>query len=124
MTYTATALGRRLGAKPKDVLRRWRADVGVAIAIRRARMAQRCLPPLGRRSGFVAFGEFGEGAGDLQAAQGALGDYAAQADELGEQTAASEQGVVEARPGPVVPLVVGGPGIPFRDIRLNSQGLT
>ena len=44
MAYCAAAVARRHGAKRADILRRWKTDIGVALAVRRARMAQRCLP--------------------------------------------------------------------------------
>ena len=63
MSYCAGALARRNGASREDVLKRWRADIGVALAVRRARMARRCMPPIDARSTFVVFGELGEGHG-------------------------------------------------------------
>ena len=77
MAYCAAALARRKGTTPKDVLRRWKADVGVALAVRRARMAHRCLPPFTARAGDVVHGVFGDEDGGRAAAEGALGTYVA-----------------------------------------------
>ena len=53
---SATALARKTGAKKGDVLRRWRADVGVVLAARRARMARRCMPTVSARAEYVVHG--------------------------------------------------------------------
>jgi hypothetical protein len=53
MDYCSSLLARRAGGSKRDVLRRWKADVGAALAIRRARMAQRCLPRADARTDFT-----------------------------------------------------------------------
>ena len=52
-----------------------KGDVGVALAVRRARMAHRCLPPSTARAGYVVHGEVGDDEGGRLAAEGALGTY-------------------------------------------------
>ena len=80
MAFCAKALARRASTSPRDVLRRWRADIG-ALAARRARMARRCLPAHAARASWVVHGLVGDEAGGQRAALGALGDYLAGADE-------------------------------------------
>ena len=50
MNFCANKLAQRNGVPAKPLLQRWRADIGVALAVRRARMARRCLPPRAARS--------------------------------------------------------------------------
>ena len=57
MAFAAKALAQRSGRQPQAILQRWRADVGVALAIRRARMASTCLPPMSTRGAWVVHGE-------------------------------------------------------------------
>ena len=57
MAFAAKALAQRSGRQPQAILQRWRADVGVALAIRRARMALTCLPPMSTRGAWVVHGE-------------------------------------------------------------------
>ena len=82
MAYCAKALARRAGTTPRAVLRRWHADIGVALAARRARMARRCLPAHDARASWVVHGLVGEEAGGWRAALGALGDYLGGTDEV------------------------------------------
>ena len=49
MAFCAKALARRASTNPRDVLRRWRADIGVALAARRARMARTSASALRRK---------------------------------------------------------------------------
>lgn len=56
MDYCSSLLARRAGGSKRDVLRRWKADVGTGLAIRRARMAQRCLPRADARTDFILHG--------------------------------------------------------------------
>ena len=65
----------------KDILRRWKGDVGVALAVRRARMAQHCLPVTTAGAGYVVYGEVGDEEGGREAAEGAVGAYIAGAGE-------------------------------------------
>ena len=58
MKHVATTAARRCGGTAAAILRRWKADIGVALATRRARMAKRCLPRTTRRGDFVLHGEF------------------------------------------------------------------
>ena len=53
MSFCAAALARRSGQRPQGILHRWRADIGVALAVRRARMAKRCLPQMSARERWV-----------------------------------------------------------------------
>ena len=70
--YASQLMARRPGAGPwKSILRRWQADVGVALADRRARAAQACLPRPDPRHLYAMRGEArtevaeaGEGGGD------------------------------------------------------------
>ena len=122
MAYSAAALARRKSCSAQDVLKRWRADIGAALAIRRARMARRCLPLLSARAGFVIFGELDAGAGGRQAAEGTLGAYA-EGDDEAECAPSGEAAAPVGRraPGPVVPLVDGRPGAPrCTDVRLSG----
>lgn len=59
MDFVAALLARRTGVHKADGLGRWRTDVGVALAARRARMAQRCLPQQTARHQFVCHGALG-----------------------------------------------------------------
>eukprot|EP00974_Lingulodinium_polyedra_P114439 11080839-Lingulodinium_polyedra.AAC.1 len=63
MSFCASSIARKSGACPRSVLRRWRADIGVALATRRARMARRCLPPRAARASWVVHGEIGDETG-------------------------------------------------------------
>ena len=75
MDFAAKAIARRTNTQPSTVLRRWKADVGVALAVRRARMARKCLPRMTARGGFVCHGEMCQGEGARRAAEGHLGAY-------------------------------------------------
>ena len=75
MAYAAATLARRSGVEAKAVLRRWRADVGVVLAVRHARMARRCFPPPSSRQEFIQRGEVGDGDGGRQQAEGGLSTY-------------------------------------------------
>lgn len=81
MSFCAKALAQRKGVSAGGVLQRWRADVGVALAVRRARMARRCLPPSSARSGYVTDGVLGDDEGGRVAAEGILGAYVADTEE-------------------------------------------
>ena len=76
MDYCSSLLARRAGGSKRDVLRRWKADVGAALAIRRARMAQRCLPRADARTDFILHGTVEDGRAGWRAAGGHLGVYA------------------------------------------------
>ena len=93
MDFTAAAIARRVGQSTQAVLRRWKADVGVALAVRRARMARRCLPTKTARDGFVQCGEVGEGDGGRREAEGELGRYlAGEEEDWGGEPAAGSTG--------------------------------
>ena len=77
MSFCAVSLARRSGSKVADVLRRWRTDVGVILAARRARMARRCLPRWSAQEAYVAHGIVGEEVGGNAEAGGMPGAYAA-----------------------------------------------
>ena len=77
IAYCSSVISRHSGAPVQTIARRWRADIGVILAVRRARMAKRCMPPLPARAGWIAFGEAGEMEGGRQQADGELGDYLA-----------------------------------------------
>ena len=56
MSFCAKAVALRANTGPRDLLRRWQADVGVALAARRAQVARQCLPPLEARAAWVVHG--------------------------------------------------------------------
>jgi len=125
MTFCSAALARRSGCSAKLLLKRWRADIGVALAARRSRMARRCLPLATARSNYVLYGELGDGAGGQQAAEGGVGSYLQGTDEDDEGPPAPEASTQQARiasAGPVVALIAAsGPYIAAAstDIRLG-----
>lgn len=77
MNFCANKLAQRNGVSAKSLLQRWRADIGVALAVRRARMARRCLPPRAARAAWILHGDVGDDIGGVEAASGALGIYTA-----------------------------------------------
>ena len=76
MAFVATLLARRAGSQKADVLRRWRADIGVVLAARRAKTALRCLPRQTARHDFVYHGSLAtDDPETVAAAAGAVGEY-------------------------------------------------
>lgn len=75
MAYIAAEVARRTAASAPVVLRRWKNDVSVVLATRRARMARKCLPSWNARHSYVLHGIIGEDEGGLEAAGGVAGAY-------------------------------------------------
>ena len=75
MDYVARAIARRQATTQAAIARRWKADIGVALAARRARMARKCLPIATGREVYVLTGDMDHEPGGREAALGALGDY-------------------------------------------------
>jgi hypothetical protein len=77
MKFCAGQIARRHSCQANDILKRWKGDLGVALAVRRARMAARCLPRASARDQYVVGGAVGDDAEGHMAAGGSLAQYAA-----------------------------------------------
>lgn len=71
MDYVSGMVARRSGSHKAEVLRRWHADIGVILAVRRARMALRCLPLPDSRQQYICHGDVDLGPGQRRGAAGA-----------------------------------------------------
>ena len=86
MAFTSRAIACKTGRPATCILQRWRADVGVLLAVRRARMARAC-PRVTHREWYIMGGALDEEAG--MAAQEELEAYLVGGDELAEETSAT-----------------------------------
>ena len=75
MVHVASTAARRTGGSAAAIIRRWKSDLGVALATRRARMAKRCLPKATWRSEYVVFGDVDPDPGPAGEAWGDVGGY-------------------------------------------------
>eukprot|EP00973_Karenia_brevis_P006167 840150-Karenia_brevis.AAC.1 len=57
MTYAAQLIARKTNSDQKQVLRRWQLEVAVLLAMRRARLARRCMPTEDGRSRLIEKGD-------------------------------------------------------------------
>ena len=77
MRCCSPVAARRTGTDAKAFLRRWRTDIGVVLAVRRARMARRCLPRPGAREHYILHGGADDSAEGWRRAAGGLAAYMA-----------------------------------------------
>ena len=56
LLHICKEVARRRGGSGKLIFKRLQDEVGITLAIRRARMAMRCLPPLSARAWHVRYG--------------------------------------------------------------------
>ena len=93
LTYASAAIARRVGGRMGDVLRRWRTDLGVVLAARRARMARACLPAVGARGRYVCWGLADEDAALRREMEGGLGAYLAGDNSVDSEGRGAEENV-------------------------------
>jgi hypothetical protein len=98
MRYCSSIAAQRRGGNAKLILRRWRADIGVALAVRRARMARRCMPRVGARGRYILHGEVDDGPAGWRHAAGGLTAYveAEPATFVDSDAEADEAAIIEA----------------------------
>ena len=93
MAFASEAIARRSGQRSKTILRRWQADIGVLLAIRRARMARSLIPRPTQRAWYVQGGVVD--ATEARSAEGPMGAYIDGGDDDLEANLTDSAGAVE-----------------------------
>eukprot|EP00973_Karenia_brevis_P041203 5699537-Karenia_brevis.AAC.1 len=56
MAYCSNLISRRVGGNSGAILRLWQREIGVLLAMRRARMAKKCMPRMDSDAWFAVHG--------------------------------------------------------------------